>query len=59
MCLRASMHLHDKLFRGVTQTFMQFFNRNSSGRILNRFSRDIGLIDTNLPMALVDTVIVS
>lgn len=50
--LRASRNLHDKLFHGVSNTFMSFFNKNSSGRILNRFSNDIGNIDTRLPEVL-------
>lgn len=59
MCLRASIKLHDKLFRGMTRATMYFFNTNPSGRILNRFSKDIGSVDTQLPVALMDTLIVS
>lgn len=59
MCLRASRHLHDKLFRGITRASMYFFNTNTSGRILNRFSKDIGSIDTTLPVALMDCLLVS
>jgi hypothetical protein len=56
MCLRVSMHLHDRLFRGVTRATMWFFNQNSTGRILNRFSKDIGTIDSMLPVVIVDCV---
>lgn len=59
MCLRASRNLHDKLFRGITRATMYFFNTNPSGRILNRFSKDIGSIDTTLPVALMDCLLVS
>lgn len=59
MCLRASMKLHDKLFRGVTRAAMFFYNNNPSGRILNRFSRDISNIDTLLPPSLIDCLSVS
>lgn len=38
---------------------MEFFNKNTSGRILNRFSKDIGSIDSVLPQVLVDCLIVS
>lgn len=54
MCLRISMNLHDMLFRGVTRATMWFFHHNSTGRILNRFSKDIGTVDSNLPVVIVD-----
>lgn len=59
MCLRASINLHDKIFRGITRATMFFFNNNPSGRILNRFSKDISSIDTILPPALIDCLAVS
>lgn len=59
MCLLASINLHDKLFRGITRATMHFFNNNPSGRILNRFSKDIGAIDTLLPNAMIDCLNVS
>ncbi|XP_058839979.1 ATP-binding cassette sub-family C member 4-like [Topomyia yanbarensis] len=51
-CLRISKRLHDRMFRGLTRATMHFFNTNPSGRILNRFSKDIGAIDTSLPLSL-------
>ncbi|XP_055381017.1 probable multidrug resistance-associated protein lethal(2)03659 [Condylostylus longicornis] len=54
MCLRISLKLHDKLFMGVTRATMYFFNMNPSGRILNRFSKDVGSLDTSLPMTLLE-----
>lgn len=58
MCLRASRNMHDQLFRGITRAWMSFFNTNPSGRILNRFSKDIDNIDTLLPLALMDCTLV-
>ncbi|XP_055678762.1 ATP-binding cassette sub-family C member 4-like [Lutzomyia longipalpis] len=57
MCLMASIRLHDRLFRGITRSKMHFYHTNSSGRILNRFSKDIGNIDKDLPISLIDTII--
>ncbi|XP_058461266.1 probable multidrug resistance-associated protein lethal(2)03659 [Malaya genurostris] len=57
ICLRASIRLHDRLFRGITRATMYFFNTNPSGRILNRFSRDIGCIDIFLPSAMMDCIL--
>lgn len=59
MCLRASITLHDKLFRGIIRAKMYFYNNNPSGRILNRFSKDIGSIDVQLPIAMMDCLVVS
>ncbi|XP_045770149.1 probable multidrug resistance-associated protein lethal(2)03659 isoform X1 [Maniola jurtina] len=53
-CIKASTVFHDTMFRGVTNAPMWFFHHNPSGRILNRFSKDMGQVDTLLPVALVD-----
>lgn len=58
MCLKASRKMHDKLFRGIIRAPMHFYNANSSGRIMNRFSKDISNVDTMLPMALYDSTMV-
>lgn len=58
-CLKASRRIHEKLFNGVTRAQMYFFNTNSSGRIINRFSKDINDIDYYLPSVLYDSMLVS
>lgn len=58
-CLKASRRIHEKLFNGVTRAKMYFFNTNSSGRIINRFSKDINDIDYYLPSVLYDSILVS
>lgn len=59
LCLRVSINLHDKLFRGISRAKMLFYNTNPSGRILNRFARDISNVDSLLPMVLIDCIDVS
>lgn len=59
MCLRISINLHDMLFRGVTRAKMLFFNNNPSGRILNRFARDIYNVDSVLPGNIFEVIEVS
>lgn len=54
ICMRSSIKLHDKMFTSITHATMRFFNLNPSGRILNRFSKDMGAIDELLPSALMD-----
>ncbi|XP_074025677.1 probable multidrug resistance-associated protein lethal(2)03659 isoform X3 [Leptinotarsa decemlineata] len=54
ICMRASTNLHNNMFVSITRATMRFFNTNSAGRILNRFSKDMGSIDELLPAALID-----
>ncbi|KAL6424777.1 hypothetical protein ACFW04_010016 [Cataglyphis niger] len=53
-CMRASIRLHDHMFRSISRATMRFFNTNTSGRVLNRFSKDMGAVDEILPTALID-----
>lgn len=42
ICIRISRNIHDAMFKGIITTTMRFFDTNPSGRILNRFSKDLG-----------------
>ncbi|XP_055640688.1 ATP-binding cassette sub-family C member 4-like [Toxorhynchites rutilus septentrionalis] len=53
-CARASQTIHDWSFRGFISATKHFFDTNPSGRILNRFSKDIGLMDEMLPKSIMD-----
>ncbi|CAG9860600.1 unnamed protein product [Phyllotreta striolata] len=55
VCMRSSQRLHNKMFESVIHACLLFFNVNSSGRILNRFSKDLGAVDELLPNAFCDT----
>lgn len=55
LCTKASLNLHNNMFRGVAETRMSFFYSHNSGEILNTFSKDLGSIDEVLPNALIDT----
>ncbi|ENN80604.1 hypothetical protein YQE_02982, partial [Dendroctonus ponderosae] len=52
----ASKKLHDFIFSKIVQAKMRFYNSNPSGRILNRFSKDIGYIDEYIPSVLLDVI---
>ncbi|XP_034486468.1 probable multidrug resistance-associated protein lethal(2)03659 [Drosophila innubila] len=56
LAMRSSTKLHNAMFRGITRAAMYFFNTNPSGRILNRFSKDLGQIDELLPTVMLDVV---
>jgi ATP-binding cassette subfamily C (CFTR/MRP) protein 4 len=55
-CMKASKYLHNSMFAEIVRAPMRFFNTNPSGRILNRFSRDVGIVDETLPTSLMDTI---
>lgn len=52
----ASQNLHDMMFRGLISTKMRFFDTNPSGRIMNRFSKDMGSVDEVLPKVSLDAM---
>ncbi|XP_023934406.1 ATP-binding cassette sub-family C member 4 [Bicyclus anynana] len=54
LCIRASKKLHDRMFSTLIKGIMRFFDTSSSGRILNRFTKDMGALDEILPRTLLD-----
>ena len=46
--------MHNRMFKSVLESKIRFFDLNSIGRIMNRFSKDISNIDDALPVALFD-----
>ncbi|XP_039674707.1 multidrug resistance-associated protein 4-like isoform X3 [Perca fluviatilis] len=48
--------LHNSMFDAVLRTPVHFFDINPIGRILNRFSKDIGYLDSLLPWTFVDFI---
>ena len=47
--LAASRNLHDKMLYSISRAKILFFQSNPLGRILNRFSSDIGIMDDEIP----------
>ncbi|KPI93322.1 putative multidrug resistance-associated protein lethal(2)03659 [Papilio xuthus] len=56
LCMNASKWLHDTMFSTMLRGIMRFFDTSSSGRILNRFTKDIGAVDEILPRTLLDVL---
>ncbi|XP_039745503.1 multidrug resistance-associated protein 4-like [Pararge aegeria] len=56
MTMRASQNLHDVMFTNLIAAVMRFFNTNPSGRVLNRFSKDMGAMDEILPRSILESL---
>ena len=54
VCTNASVTLHKRLFFRLLRAPMYIFDNNPVGRILNRFTRDLGIIDEQLPLCAYD-----
>ncbi|XP_054831012.1 ATP-binding cassette sub-family C member 4 [Eublepharis macularius] len=54
--VNASQTLHDRMFQSLLKAPVLFFDRNPIGRILNRFSKDIGHLDDLLPLTFLDFI---
>ncbi|XP_059748279.1 LOW QUALITY PROTEIN: ATP-binding cassette sub-family C member 4 [Bos taurus] len=52
----SSQTLHNKMLESILRAPVLFFNRNPIGRILNRFSKDIGHMDDLLPQIFQDFI---
>lgn len=56
ICMIASKILHDTMFECILAATMRFFDTNPSGRVLNRFSKDMGAVDELLPQAMLECI---
>uniref|UniRef100_A0A4W6BU78 Multidrug resistance-associated protein 4 n=1 Tax=Lates calcarifer TaxID=8187 RepID=A0A4W6BU78_LATCA len=54
--VRCAQALHNCMFNSILRTPVRFFDINPIGRVLNRFSKDIGQLDSNLPWTFVDFI---
>uniref|UniRef100_A0A8D3B231 Multidrug resistance-associated protein 4 n=1 Tax=Scophthalmus maximus TaxID=52904 RepID=A0A8D3B231_SCOMX len=52
----SSQTLHNRMFSAILRTPVRFFDINPVGRILNRFSKDIGYLDSLLPWTFADFI---
>ncbi|XP_071820242.1 ATP-binding cassette sub-family C member 4-like [Apostichopus japonicus] len=52
--INSSKNLHNKMFAAVLRSPIFFFDTNPTGRIQNRFTKDIGIMDDQLPLTFFD-----
>ncbi|RCK63604.1 Multiple drug resistance-associated protein-like transporter 1 [Candida viswanathii] len=54
--VKGAAYFHNKMAESVLRSPMSFFDTTPVGRILNRFTEDIGKIDMNLPWTIIPFV---
>lgn len=59
LAMNSSKALHYQMFFKVLRTKSRFFDVNPTGRIMNRFSKDLGNMDDLLPSGMIDVIWVS
>ncbi|CAG2120625.1 unnamed protein product, partial [Medioppia subpectinata] len=59
MCMRSSVNLYNKIFCALLRSPIHLFESSPIGRILNRFSKDTGIVDELLPSVAFDFIIVN
>lgn len=55
-CMRISINIHQKMFGSLIRAPIKFYDENPSGRIMNRFTKDLSSMDENLPAAFIDVI---
>ncbi|XP_039649300.1 multidrug resistance-associated protein 4-like isoform X2 [Perca fluviatilis] len=56
MLVRSAQSLHNRMFNSILKSPVHFFDVNPIGRVLNRFSKDIGQLDSMLPWTFADFI---
>lgn len=56
LAAKSGIVLHDRLLNAVIRAPLSLFTTTDLGSITTRFSQDIGMVDNNLPLALVVTL---
>ncbi|KAF7490266.1 Multidrug resistance-associated protein 4 [Sarcoptes scabiei] len=56
ICMRSSINLHNSLFECLIRAPITFFDNNPIGVLLNRCSRDMGIVDDQIPPTAFDAI---
>lgn len=56
---KASVNIHNAIIRKIINAGMTFFDANLSGNIINRLSRDLGILDEQLASTISEILSVS
>jgi ABC-type multidrug transport system fused ATPase/permease subunit len=54
--LLSNEKIHEDMINGLVRSPSNFFDITPSGRLINKFSNDLGILDTGLSFTLTDTI---
>ncbi|XP_066266498.1 ATP-binding cassette sub-family C member 4-like [Branchiostoma lanceolatum] len=54
LAIKSSKNLHNDMFHAIIRAPTRFFDTNPVGRVLNRFSKDVGMLDEMFPWTFTD-----
>jgi ABC-type multidrug transport system fused ATPase/permease subunit len=55
-CMRIGVNIHNRMFSSLIHSPINFFDKNPSGRIMNRFTKDLGSMDDALQPAFYEAL---
>ncbi|XP_058801185.1 ATP-binding cassette sub-family C member 4-like isoform X2 [Phymastichus coffea] len=56
VCKKSNRNIHNMMANNLMRTPMSFFETNDSGKIINRFSKDLSAVDERLQAMTVETI---
>lgn len=56
MFIKASQNLHQTMLKSILKCNIKFFESTPVGRIINRFSKDIEVLETKIPEAFKNAI---
>ncbi|ODN00558.1 Multidrug resistance-associated protein 4 [Orchesella cincta] len=57
-CMKISVNMHNRMFTSLVRAPSKFFDDNPSGRVMNRFTKDLGSMDEQLPPTFFDMIMI-
>lgn len=55
LALKSNEKLHDDMLFGMLRSPSSYFDKTPTGRLINRFSNDLSILDSSLSAVLIDT----
>jgi ABC-type multidrug transport system fused ATPase/permease subunit len=54
--LNSNEQIHDEMIYGLIRSSSTYFDITPTGQLTNKFSNDMGILDNNMPLTLIETI---